>query len=66
MGSKNIASLMMLPGSNWLVSAAVANSGDVSDDRSTLFVHALDVGDPDEFRRSIVDGFERRVLELLR
>ena len=39
---------------------------DVSDDRSTLFVHALDVADPDEFRRSIVDGFERRVLELLR
>jgi multicomponent Na+:H+ antiporter subunit E len=39
---------------------------DVSDDRSTLFVHALDVDDPDQFRRSIVDGFERRVLELLR
>ena len=39
---------------------------DVSDDSSTLFVHALDVADPDELRRSIVDGFERRVLELLR
>lgn len=39
---------------------------DVSDDRSTLYVHALDVVDADEFRRSIVDGFERRVLELLR
>jgi len=39
---------------------------DVSDDRSTLYVHALDVVDPDEFRRSVVDGFERRVLELLR
>jgi multicomponent Na+:H+ antiporter subunit E len=39
---------------------------DVSDDRSTLFVHALDVGDVEAFRRSIKDGFERRVLELLR
>lgn len=39
---------------------------DVSDDRSTLFIHALDVDDADAFRRSIVDGFERRVLELLR
>jgi multicomponent Na+:H+ antiporter subunit E len=39
---------------------------DVSDDRSTLYVHALDVVDPEAFRRSIVDGFERRVLELLR
>lgn len=39
---------------------------DVSDDRSTLFVHALNVEDPDAFRRGIIDGFERRVLELLR
>jgi len=39
---------------------------DVADDRSTLFVHALDVEDADAFRRSITDGFERRVLELLR
>lgn len=39
---------------------------DVSDDRSTLFVHALDIDDPDDFRRGIIEGFERRVLELLR
>ena len=39
---------------------------DVSDDRSTLYVHALDVGDLEAFRRAITDGFERRVLELLR
>lgn len=39
---------------------------DVSDDRSTLYVHALDVGDLDAFRRAITEGFERRVLELLR
>ncbi len=39
---------------------------DVSDDRTTLFVHTLDVGDADAFRRAIKDGFERRILELLR
>lgn len=39
---------------------------DVSDDRRTLYVHAMFVDDPDELRREIKDGFERRVLELLR
>jgi multicomponent Na+:H+ antiporter subunit E len=39
---------------------------DVSDDRTTLYVHGMFVGDHDEFRREIKDGFERRVLELLR
>lgn len=39
---------------------------DVSDDRKVLYVHAMYVDDPDALRRSIKDGFERRVLELLR
>jgi multicomponent Na+:H+ antiporter subunit E len=39
---------------------------DVSDDRKVLYVHAMYVDDPDAFRREIKDGFERRVLELLR
>jgi multicomponent Na+:H+ antiporter subunit E len=39
---------------------------DVSDDHSVLFVHAMFVRDPDELRRSIKEGLERRVLELLR
>ncbi len=39
---------------------------DVSDDKTTLFVHALFAEDPDEVRARIRDGFERRVLELLR
>ncbi len=39
---------------------------DVSEDRSTLFVHAMFVDDPDVLRREIKHGFERRVLELLR
>ncbi|MCC6176343.1 MAG: Na+/H+ antiporter subunit E [Chloroflexi bacterium] len=39
---------------------------DVSPDRRVLYVHAMYVDDPDEFRRSIKEGFERRVLELLR
>jgi multicomponent Na+:H+ antiporter subunit E len=39
---------------------------DVSDDRRVLYVHAMFVGDPEAFRREIKEGFERRVLELLR
>jgi multicomponent Na+:H+ antiporter subunit E len=39
---------------------------DVSTDRRTLYVHAMILGDADEFRRQIKDGLERRVLEVLR
>jgi multicomponent Na+:H+ antiporter subunit E len=39
---------------------------DVSDDRKVLYVHAMFVEDPDEFRRRLKDSFERRVLEMLR
>lgn len=39
---------------------------DVSTDRSTMYVHTMDVGnDVEAFRRSIKDGFERRILEVL-
>jgi multicomponent Na+:H+ antiporter subunit E len=41
-------------------------SVDVSDDRKTLYVHALDCADPDKARRDIADGFERRILEAFR
>jgi multicomponent Na+:H+ antiporter subunit E len=39
---------------------------DVSGDRKVLYVHGMFVDDPEEFRRRIKDGLERRVLELLR
>ena len=39
---------------------------DVSQDRKVLYVHGMYVEDIHEFRRSIKEGFERRVLELLR
>jgi multicomponent Na+:H+ antiporter subunit E len=39
---------------------------DVSADRSTLFVHAMYGEDPEAVRRSIKEGFERRLLEVLR
>ena len=39
---------------------------DVSADRKTLYVHAMFADDPDAFRREIKEGFERRVLELMR
>jgi multicomponent Na+:H+ antiporter subunit E len=39
---------------------------DVAPDRSCLYVHAMFVDDPESFRAEIKDGFERRVLEVLR
>lgn len=41
-------------------------SVDVSDDRKTLYVHALDCSDPEATKRSIADGFERRIMEAFR
>jgi multicomponent Na+:H+ antiporter subunit E len=39
---------------------------DVSTDRRTMYVHTMDVGeDVAAFRRSIKEGFERRILEVL-
>ena len=39
---------------------------DVSKDRRTLYVHALYVKDPAEFRRELKEGLEKRLLEVLR
>lgn len=39
---------------------------DVSEDRKTLYIHALFADDPDALRREIKEGMERRLLELLR
>lgn len=39
---------------------------DVSDDRTTLYVHAMFADDPVRVRQDIKDGLERCVLELLR
>jgi multicomponent Na+:H+ antiporter subunit E len=41
-------------------------SVDVSEDRKTLFVHAIDCSDPERTRRDIAEGFERRILEAFR
>jgi len=41
-------------------------SVDVSADRRTLYIHALDCADPQALRRGISEGFERRILEALR
>lgn len=38
-------------------------SVDVSEDRRTLFVHAIDCSDPEGARRDIADGFERKIME---
>ncbi len=39
---------------------------DVSNDRSTLYLHVMHVADPDAVREDIKRSFERRVLEILR
>jgi len=39
---------------------------DVSSDRRMLYLHAMYIDDVDALRREIKDGYERRVLELLR
>jgi multicomponent Na+:H+ antiporter subunit E len=39
---------------------------DVSSDRSVLYIHAMYAADPEAVRRGIKQGFERRILELLR
>lgn len=39
---------------------------DVSEDRRTLFVHAMFVSDPDEVRTEIKQQFERWILALMR
>ncbi|WP_026381208.1 Na+/H+ antiporter subunit E [Afifella pfennigii] len=39
---------------------------DVSPDRRILYIHAVDVPDPDELKREIAEGFERKILEAFR
>ncbi|MEX1311356.1 MAG: Na+/H+ antiporter subunit E [Candidatus Sulfomarinibacteraceae bacterium] len=39
---------------------------DVSPDRTCLYVHAMFVDDPESLKTEIKEGFERRVLEVLR
>lgn len=39
---------------------------DVSEDKRTLLVHSMFIDDPDDERRSIKNGMEKRVLEALR
>ena len=38
----------------------------LSSDRRTLYIHAMFTRDLDRFRRDVQDGFERRLLEILR
>jgi multicomponent Na+:H+ antiporter subunit E len=41
-------------------------SVDVSADRKTLFVHAIDCSEPEATRRDIATGFERKIMEAFR
>ena len=39
---------------------------DVSDDRKTLYVHFMHVDDPEQSKRELKEGLERRLLEVMR
>jgi multicomponent Na+:H+ antiporter subunit E len=39
---------------------------DVSEDRSTIYIHAMYAEDPEALRREIKEGMEKRLLELMR
>nr|WP_204330222.1 Na+/H+ antiporter subunit E [Rhizobium phaseoli] len=41
-------------------------SVDVSTDRRTLYIHALDCSDPETAKRDIANGFERKIMEAFR
>lgn len=41
-------------------------SVDVSNDRTQLFIHALDCSDPESIKEDIANGFERKILEAFR
>lgn len=41
-------------------------SVDVSTDRKTLYIHCIDVPDPEAMKQEIADGFERRIMEAFR
>jgi len=41
-------------------------SVDVSEDRRTLYVHALDCSDVEQLRHDIAKGFERKIMEAFR
>jgi multicomponent Na+:H+ antiporter subunit E len=39
---------------------------DVSSDRSVLYIHAMYAEDADQVRRQVKDGFEKRLLGIVR
>ncbi|WP_438350510.1 Na+/H+ antiporter subunit E [Paenibacillus sp. FA6] len=39
---------------------------ELSDDKRTMYIHAMDVDDPAQFRANIRDTFERAILEVTR
>lgn len=41
-------------------------SVDVSDDKSTLFIHCIDVPDTEALKQDIAEGFERKIMEAMR
>lgn len=52
--------------SNFITLTPGTFSVDVSSDKKTLYLHAMYIGDKDTFVNDIKNGFERRILEIMR
>ena len=62
--AKTDAEITML--ANVITLTPVTLSLDVSEDRKTLYIHAMYIDDPDALRREIKEGLERKLLEMMR
>lgn len=52
--------------SNFITLTPGTFSVDVSSDKKTLYLHAMYIGDKEAFVQDIKNGFERRILEIMR
>lgn len=60
---KKDAAIFVLANSITLTPGTISLS--VSQDKKTLFVHGMFVGDVAEFRKSIQNGFEKKIMEFI-
>lgn len=62
--ARTILEIMLL--NNLLIFTPGTLAVDYSPDRTVMYIHIIDVPDPDAMRQKIKDGLERRLLEVLR
>ena len=59
-----LSDLQMMALSNLITMTPGTLSLDISDDRRSLYVHAMYVDDPEMLRREIKDGYEKKIKEI--